>query len=311
MTEHASPGASREPIDVVAFGMLGHWYNSLIDAPPVPNTVGAIRTTTEHIGDDSTIIAQYVRSWGLTSAIIGTSLGDDDRGQLVRERVREYGIEADLRVAKGVPTSFEFSFSDPTGGRTYWWERNPAILRTLETADLSPVDRARILCVDWYDGDAIVRAMKAAGARGVPVFLNLEHKSDDPDLVRTLAPLTTICQATTDEAQRGTDAEAVARRLLDAGIGTVLVTMASRGSLLARDGERIRLPALRVPLTDACAAGASFSSGFVYGSLTGMDLEASGQFATAAAALACTAPGPKAFPVDEIAAMAAKVVPLT
>lgn len=299
---HPSVGAAgtHPGPDVVAFGMLTWFNNFMVDRPPVPNTGDYIRGSWNHIGDDATIVAALVRSWGLSSGIIGTALGNDEGGRNVARMVQDLGIQADLRVAEGTRTSQEFCFSDPEGGRTYWWERSPDILRTLDTADLSLLDGARMLCVDWYDGDHIVRAMAAARDRGVPVFLNLEYKHDDPDLLRTLAPLTTICQATTDEAQAEDNAHEVADRLLNAGIETVAVTMASQGSLVARRDQRIRLPALLVHAVDACAAGATFSAGMAYGLLTGLDLETTARFATCAAALSCTVRAPRAFPVEEI-----------
>jgi sugar/nucleoside kinase (ribokinase family) len=152
--------------------------------------------------------------------------------------------------------------------------------------------------------------MKEASAQGKAVYLNLEHKYADHDLVARLAPYVTICQATTDEAQKGGDAYEVADVLIASGIETVIVTMASEGSLVATKKERIRIPALQVQLVDGSAAGVTFSAGFIYGWLQGWSLERCGRFATAAAALQCTVGGPKAFPVEDMDRMALQVIPI-
>lgn len=77
---HPSVGAAgtHPGPDVVAFGMLTWFNNFMVDRPPVPNTGDYIRGSWNHIGDDATIVAALVRSWGLSSGIIGTALGNDE-----------------------------------------------------------------------------------------------------------------------------------------------------------------------------------------------------------------------------------------
>ena len=290
--------------------MLTPYYNLVVDEPPVHNTAHSITQLDECIGDDASIVALHLNVWGLSSGIIGTALGDDDAGRRVAERLRDLGIAGDVRLSKDLKTNFEVCICDPTGGRTYWWQRDPAVLETLANADLSLLRGAKLLYVDWYDGDHILRAMKEAAAQRAAVYLNLEHKYADHDLVAQLAPHVTICQATTDEAQKGGDAYEVADVLLASGMETVIVTMASEGSLVATKQERIRIPALQVQLVDGSAAGVTFSAGFIYGWLEGRTLEQCGRFATAAAALQCTVGGPQAFPLEDIERMATHVNPV-
>jgi len=44
-----------------------------------------------------------------------------------------------------------------------------------------------LMYVDWYDGDHIIRAMNEARRCGVPVFLNLEHGHNDPEIMEKFA----------------------------------------------------------------------------------------------------------------------------
>ena len=76
--------------------------------------------------------------------------------------------------------------SDSGGARTYFWQRTAQILETLDTADLSPLRGSRILYVDWYDGDHILRAMDEAIRLDIPVFLNFEHGHADPQFAGAL-----------------------------------------------------------------------------------------------------------------------------
>ena len=83
-------------------------------------------------------------------------------GEVSRGNSRRWASLGKVRLSKNITTPFEVDVSDRTGARTYFWQREPRVLNTLDTADLSLLRGARMLYVDWYDGDHIVRAMDAA-----------------------------------------------------------------------------------------------------------------------------------------------------
>ncbi|HEY9151804.1 MAG TPA: PfkB family carbohydrate kinase, partial [Anaerolineales bacterium] len=179
---------------------------------------------------------------------------------------------------------------------------------TLDTADLSYLERARLLYVDWYDGDHIVRAMDRAIQLGLPVFLNLEHGHADPELLKRYAGRAVFCQAVTDAAQRGDESPMdVAKKLMSVGVKTALITMAEDGCLAVRGDQVVRIHAPAVHAVDGCGAGATFSAGFIYGYLHGWKLEQSLRFATAAASLKVTRAGLQMFPIEEIKNLASKL----
>jgi sugar/nucleoside kinase (ribokinase family) len=179
------------------------------------------------------------------------------------------------------------------------------VLATLDTADLTLIEGARMLYVDWYDGDHILRAMDEAIRKKVPVFLNFEHGHADPELLMHYAGRAVICQATTDAAQHGKVSPLeVAMKLLENGVQTALITMAEEGSLAVQGEQVIRVEAPHVHVVDGCGAGATFSAGFIYGHLKGWSLEESVRFATAAASLKVTHPGLKMSTIPEIQALA-------
>ena len=111
----------------------------------------------------------------------------------------------------------------------------------------------------------------------VPVFLNLEHSHQDPDILARYVRRATICQASTDPEQKySSHARGVAQKLLDAGAQTALITLAGEGCWAVNRGETLRVHAPRVPVVDGCGAGATFSTGFIYGTLRGWNLEERG-----------------------------------
>jgi sugar/nucleoside kinase (ribokinase family) len=289
----------------VGFGMLTSVAILVVDQLPEHNCGALVKEVSEFVFDDAAIVACLLRQWDLPTAMIGTAVGDDPRGHLLAQQLEEWRVAGEVRFSKEFKTPLEVDVSDDTGARTYFWQREPRVLSTLDTADLTLIEGARMLYVDWYDGDHILRAMDEAIRKDVPVFLNFEHGHADPELLKRYAGRVKICQAVTDAAQRGkVSSLEVAMRLLENGVQTALITMAEEGSLAVQGEQVIRVHAPDVHVVDGCGAGATFSAGFIYGYLKGWSLEESVRFATAAASLKVTRPGLKMFPIPEIQALA-------
>jgi sugar/nucleoside kinase (ribokinase family) len=296
------------PPAYVGFGMLTSVAIMVVNQLPEHNTGAIVKDVNEFIFDDAAIIACLLRQWDMPTAMIGTAVGDDLRGHNLADQLREWGVQSHVRFTKEYKTPLEVDVSDETGARTYFWQRSPQILKTLDDADLSYLNQARLLYVDWYDGDHIVRAMDRAIELGLPVFLNLEHGHADPDILKRYAGRAVFCQAVTDAAQRGDESPMdVAKKLIDVGVKTALITMAEEGCLAVQGDQVIRICAPEVHAVDGCGAGATFSAGFIYGYLNEWDIEKSLRFATAAASLKVTRAGLKMFPIEEIKTLAGKL----
>lgn len=293
----------------VGFGMLTPVYIMALDRLPKHNTGAIVHEVSEFVYDDAAIIASVLRQWGVSTGMIGTSLGDDLLGHEVERRLKGWGVQGSVRFTKKYKTPIEVNVSDKKGARTYFWQRSPEILNTLDTADLSMVKKAKLLYVDWYDGDHILRAMDEARRHNVPVFLNLEHGHKHDDVFKKYASRATICQVVTDAAQIGKKQAmiSVARKLFKAGIKTAIITMAKQGCLVVQGHEIVRVYAPKIKAVDGSGAGATFSSGYIYGYLNGWDLETSVRFAIAAASLKVTHSGLRMFPVKEIQKVAKKL----
>lgn len=303
------PNTKPTPPAYVGFGMLTPVYIMALDKLPKHNTGAIVHQVSEFIYDDAAIIACALRQWEVPTAMIGTSVGDDLLGHEVARKLKDWGVQGKVRFTKKYKTPIEVNVSDKKGARTYFWQRSPEILSTLDTADLSLIKKTKLLYVDWYDGDHIMRAMDEANRANVPVFLNLEHGHKDPEILKKYASRATICQAVTDAAQIGKKQAmlSVARKLFKAGIKTAIITMASQGCLAVQGDKIVRVYAPKVKAVDGSGAGATFSSGFIYGYLKGWRLEESVCFAIAAASLKVTHSGLEMFPVEEIIALASKL----
>ncbi|HND50198.1 MAG TPA: PfkB family carbohydrate kinase, partial [Anaerolineales bacterium] len=127
--------------------------------------------------------------------------------------------------------------------------------------------------------------------------------------LKKYAGMVTVCQAVTDAAQIGKRQAMLgtARKLIKSGIQTAIITMASQGCMAVQGDEIIRAYAPKVKAVDASGAGATFSSGYIYGYLNGWSLEDTVRFAIAAASLKVTRSGLDMFPVSEIKGLARMV----
>lgn len=294
-------------VEVVCFGTIIPSIVMLVDEFPAHNTGALVTRVQEIVEDDAAIIACVLRQWNVRSGLIGTALGNDARGKAIVRKLKQLDVQGKVRLTNAFATPYEVDVSDRTGHRTYFWQRDKCVLDTLDTADLSLLRGAKFLYVDWYDGDHILRAMDEAHRQGVQVFLNLEHGHHDARLLKEYVSRADIVQASTDEAQREGDPYAVANTLLDAGAQTALVTLAGEGCVVATRRQVLRVRAPKVNVVDGCGAGASFSSGFIYGQLHRWTIEKSIRFAIAAGSYKCTQVGLDSLPIRAIHRLAREV----
>ena len=283
----------------MCFGVLSYLQLMVVDQVPVHNSGTQIQQLTDSYGDDAGIVAGMLHQWGQNARFIPSALGDDELGTKVAATIDRLGVPVRVTVKPGVTTVAELSIVDPSGARTYFYQRTPELLATLDETGLAPLESAAYLYVDWYDGDHILRPMKAASELGVPVFVNFESQYGNRELLTKLAPYATVCQVSADGPGAEDDLALIAKGLLDTGIDTALVTGGSRGCLVADASETVRVSAPQVEVVDGNGAGSCFSAGFIFGRVRGWNLERCARFATAQASLKCGVPGYSVASVEE------------
>ncbi len=291
--------------DVVCFGFLTHCLLLTVDNLPPPNGGSLVRHTVETVGDDAAIVASILTNWGMPARLLSSPFGDDYYGRRVREHLEGWGVDAGQRLVDGFETPLEVAILDPHGGRTYFQRREPSALAALKPPTAAELSGAGLLYVDWYDGPGVTGAAATASSIGVPVFVNLEShyegEASPPDLLRHAE----ICQVSMDEPEAQGSPYDAARSLIERGVGTVLVTLGERGSVVARGSRAYSVEPPAVKIVDCFGAGAAFSAGAIYALREGWPLERVARFATAYSALKCGAAGMAALSIDEIERVAA------
>lgn len=143
--------------------------------------------------------------------------------------------------------------------------------------------------------ETVAAALRLTRMHGVRAILNPAPARELPDELLhkvTLTPNEGEAALLTGMAVNSpADAEQAALRLLGRGAGQVVMTLGSRGALLADSTQRRLVPAFAVQAVDTTAAGDAFNGGLAVALARGDDAFAATRYACAVAALAATRRG--------------------
>jgi ribokinase len=139
-------------------------------------------------------------------------------------------------------------------------------------------------------------AAQLASSSGVPFILDpapaQELRPELLKMVDVLTPNETEAQILTGiEVTNEDSARAAAKKLLECGVKSVILTMGAKGFLLANDDRMEFVPAVKVDAVDATAAGDAFTGSLAVGLAQGKTLADAALFANQVAALSVTKMG--------------------
>ena len=232
-------------------------------------------------------------------------VGDDDDGAWVRDDLRAWGVDTARVVAvPGIPTDFCLVWVAPDGERMLACD-NPS-LRGMRLAkdDEAYLLRARVLFLSGFVPLKLAReAVRVAQRGGLTVAFDLPDSFEDlaarglnrEDFWRLLSQIdllmTNHLGLTSLLVVEGGEAAFDAFRQRAPEV-TVAMSMGAQGSWLGRGDRRVHIDAFPVQAVDTTGAGDALHAGLIYGLLLmEWNLRRAGLFASALAALNCTALG--------------------
>jgi ribokinase len=145
--------------------------------------------------------------------------------------------------------------------------------------------------------ECVERAARIARNKGAKVILNPSPVSRLPNEFLRLADILVpndieASQITGLPVENIAEAEVAARRLIEMGIGAVVLTLGRHGVIIARnDLDPIHLRSHPVEVVDTTAAGDAFAGGLTVGLSEGLSLQDAARFGNAAAAITVTRMG--------------------
>ncbi|MEU9575776.1 sugar kinase [Streptomyces chilikensis] len=261
------------------------------------------------IGGAESNVAVGLRRLGVPTAWIGR-VGDDPFGRRVLRELRGEDLDVRAVVDAGAPTGLMVKERRTARTAGVWYYRAGSAGSRLSPGDVPDgVFRgARLLHVTGITpalsasaADAVRHAVAVAGEHGLLVSfdVNLRTRLWSPaEAAEGLAWLVReadVVFAGPEEAELFVAADEdpleVAAALCALGPSQAVVKLGADGCAAVADGERARVPAVRVDVVDTVGAGDAFVAGYLAELLAGRPLAERLRTASATGAFACTVPG--------------------
>jgi sulfofructose kinase len=281
--------------DAVGFGLNA--VDHLIVVPEYPEFDTKMRLL-EHkqsAGGQTATAMVALRRLGLQTAYAGR-FGSDPEGRFGLETLIDDDVNVDYaEVVEGARNQIAFITIDVRSGeRTIVWDRDDRLAYARGEAPVAFGALGRVLHLDAHDPPACVAVARAAKQTGTIVSADIDNVYEGlPELL----PLIDILIGSKEFPHRvtGVADERAALVELQRRFGCALVgmTIGGAGAVAYCQGEFIESRGYAAPggCRDTTGAGDAFRGGFLFGFLTGEDLETSMQFGNAVAAMKCSALG--------------------
>ncbi|MCU2881936.1 ribokinase [Enterobacter hormaechei subsp. steigerwaltii] len=226
--------------------------------------------------------------------------GDDDTGERVRKQLASDNIDiAPVSVVAGESTGVALIFVNGEGENVIGIHAgaNAALTTERVEAQRGIIAGAEALLMQLESPvESVLAAAKIAHENHTSVVLNPAPARVLSDellaLVDIITPNETEAEKLTGiRVENDDDAARAALALHEKGIGTVIITLGSRGVWASVNGEGRRVPGFKVKAIDTIAAGDTFNGALVTALLEGKAMDDAIRFAHAAAAIAVTRKG--------------------
>ena len=248
---------------------VSNWHGG---GGPVPNTLAALSV------------------WGVYCAFAGT-VGDDHWGRALQDDFRRRGVDTTymrLDPERNTPIA-SIWVERGTGHRT-------AVLGAEHFSEPGAlpaglIENARVLHVDARDPAACIQAARRGLPSGIAVSLDVGSPRAQALEVLPHVNHLVVAERFAAFAAEADPARAL-RRLKQPDYEAVVITRGLAGSVgLDRSGDEVSCGVYPVTAVDTTGAGDVYHAGYLFGLLQGWSLSRRMQFASAAAALSCTALG--------------------
>ncbi|MFZ2060304.1 MAG: sugar kinase [Candidatus Binatus sp.] len=211
---------------------------------------------------------------GLEVATVG-AVGDDALGDVLIRALNGFGVDTAHVVRKpGVQTSASILPIRPNGDRPALHAIGANAVYSIDDVPWTLLETAAHLHLGGNDSmrglgrDGTAQILRRARDGGATTSMDILSEGS-PKLLAILKPCLPLVDwfmPNADQACRLTDShtlEEAASRLLDLGVGGVVLTMGGDGSLLATAHERAHLAAHEIAVVDTSGCGDAYCAGFI------------------------------------------------
>ena len=245
-------------------------------------------------------------SLGLATGFIGR-VRDDELGHFYADAMTREGIDfVNAPVAGGeLPTSRSMIFVSPDGERSMNTYLGISAELGPDDVDESVAAGAEVVFLEGYlfdkdkGKDAFIRtarACRAAGGKaGIAIsdpFCVERHRADFVSLIENEMDFVIGNEAEIRSLYQDNDLEADLARVA-AACPLVVCTRSGDGVSIMHEGKRTDIPVTKIVPVDATGAGDQFAAGFLFGLVSGRDMETCGRMGNVCAAEVISHIGPR------------------
>ncbi|MFZ1701646.1 MAG: carbohydrate kinase family protein [Pyrinomonadaceae bacterium] len=281
--------------DVTGFGTNAVDHLIRVAEFPAHNSKVSLTGYTQLAGGEIASTMVGLARLGMRTTYAGR-VGSDAAGELGRASLIAEGVGVEYcEIIEGAATQVAFIIVDERSGeRTIIWDRDRRLRYLAADAPIDLAARTKILHMTPHDVEACISMAVAAHANGAVVSADIDNAFEG---IEALLSHVDICIVSADfpEQLLGIADHRTALAEISARYGCTVAgtTLGADGSVFWCGGQLLYTPGFAVPdgCVDTTGAGDAFRTGFLYGILTGQDLEQSAVLANAVAALKCRASG--------------------
>ncbi|MBS4193609.1 ribokinase [Lederbergia citri] len=267
--------------------------------PYVVNNGETLHSTSHsiHCGGKGANQAVVASQLGANVHFIG-KVGEDDFGIQALNNLKDKGVYIDSVQKEGATGQAIIQVTDAGDNAIVLFPGANFLVtpnQIEQEADLISASKALLLQLE-VPLDTVKKAVEIAAQHGKIVILNPAPSQNLPDsLLKNITFLTPneteLAQLTGIETTTEENIRSACSLLLDKGVGTVVVTLGSKGSFYMNREESGWVQSLRVDAVDTTGAGDAFNGALAVGICRGDSLRSSIEFATKVAAYVVTQMG--------------------
>lgn len=283
-----------------------------IDIPLIPVTKEVFDSESHRLDDISLSIGGSAINESVILSRLGYQpitmirLGEDILGRYVLEYLQDNQVDTQSVVVKDDShTQINVGLVRPDGSRTFIVNRNGSAFKMcLDDIDFSRFHEAEILSLasifinPLLDDAALTRIFAEAKKTNIKICADIMKGRDGQTLkdIKNCIKYIDYFFPNNEEAAELTgfsDMDDIADCLIEAGVGTVVITRGREGCFIKSNRHRysIPVPMYDAKMVDTIGAGDNFVAGFITGLLDGLPIEQCGQFANAVATISIQSRG--------------------
>jgi sugar/nucleoside kinase (ribokinase family) len=281
--------------DAVGFGLNAVDHLIVVPEYPAFDTKMRLLDHKQSAGGQTATAMVALRRLGLKTAYAGR-FGSDPAGRFGFQTLMDDDVNVEFaEIVEGARNQIAFITIDARSGeRTIVWDRDDRLAYKREEAPVDFGALGKVLHLDAHDPPACVAVAKAARETGTIVSADIDNVYEGlPELL----PFIDIMIGSKEFPRRVTGVTDPRAALVELknrfGCKLVGMTIGAAGAVVYHEGSFIESPGFEAPggCKDTTGAGDAFHAGFLYGFLSGEDIETSLKFGNAVAAIKCSALG--------------------